>query len=127
VEIVRRMNAAFNRGDLDAAFGMYVAEAVWHSRTDEPDTGDYRGREAIREMAGMWHGMFDDFQLELDSYEEAGDCVVVCGWVRGRGRESGAEVADAYAWVIRMRHGKLAEIWEHRDRAAAMASLGPPE
>jgi ketosteroid isomerase-like protein len=73
VEVVRAMNAAFNRGDLDAAFDYYESTAVWHSRADEPDTGDYHGLEAIRTMAGMWRGMFDDFRLELDEYVDAHD------------------------------------------------------
>ena len=85
VEIVRLMNAAFNRGDLDTAFGFYEPTAIWHSRPDEPDTGDYHGLAAIREMARMWQGMFEDFQFELEGYVEARDCVVTSGWLCGAG------------------------------------------
>lgn len=124
VEIVRRMNAMFNRGDLDAMFEFYEPTAVWHSRADEPDTGDYEGLDAIRQLADMWLGMFDDLQFILDDYVDAGDCVVTSGWVRGRGRESGAEVRDPYAWVVRVRDGKIAEAWEYRDRAEALEAVG---
>ena len=124
VDVVRQMNAAFNRGDVDAAFEFYRPDCLWHSRSDEPDTGDYRGRDEIRAMAGMWQEMFDDFQIELDRYEDVRDCVVLSGWVRGRGRESGAEVRDPYAWVIRLADGKLAEIWEYRDWREALAAVG---
>ncbi len=79
VEVVRLMNAAFNRGDLDEAFGFYEPTAIWHSRSDEPDTGDYHGLEAIREMARMWQGMFAEFEFELEDYVDAGD---LCGHVR---------------------------------------------
>ena len=127
VEIVRRMNAAFNRADLDAAFDFYEPEAVWHSRSDEPDTGDYLGREAIREMAVMWRGLFDDFRLELEGYADVRDRVVTSGWVCGRGWESGAAVRDPYAWVIRLQDGKLSEIWEYRDRAEALEAVGLSE
>jgi len=127
VEVVRAMNAAFNRGDLDATFDYYESTAIWHSRADEPDTGDYHGREAIRKMAGMWRGMFDDFRLELAAYVDAGDRVVTSGWICGRGRGSGAEVRDPYAWVIRMRNGKLAEIWEYRHHAEALEAVGLSE
>ena len=92
IEVVRRMNAAFNRGDLDEAYGFYEPTAVWHSRADEPDTGDYHGLDAIREMAMMWVGMFDEFRFDLEDYVDGGDCVVTSGWLCGRGRESGAEV-----------------------------------
>ena len=127
IEVVRRMNAAFNRGDLDAAFGFYAPDAVWHSRSDEPDTGDYQGREAIEEMARMWRDLFADFRLELEGYADVRDRVVVSGWVRGRGRGSDAEVRDPYAWVIRLHHGKLCEIWEYRDRTQALEAVGLTE
>jgi len=127
MEIVRLMNAAFNRGDLDGAFGFYEPTAIWHSRRDEPDTGDYHGLEAIREMARMWQGMFAEFEFELEDYVDAGDLVVTSGWLCGRGRESGAEVRERYAWVVRMRDGKLAEIWEYRDRSDALEAVGLSE
>jgi ketosteroid isomerase-like protein len=127
VEIVRRMNAAFNRGDLDEAYGFYEPTAVWHSRADEPDTGDYHGLDAIREMALMWVGMFDEFRFDLEDYVDGGDWVVTSGWLCGRGRESGAEVRERYAWVVRLRGGKLAEIWEYRDHAQALEAVGLSE
>ena len=127
VEVVRQMNAAFNRGDLDAAFEFYRPDCLWHSRFDEPDIGEYRGREAIRSMAGMWQEMFDDFQLQLDRCAHTSDYVVLSGWVCGRGRESGADVRDPYAWVVRLADGKLAEIWEYRAWPEALAAVGLSE
>jgi ketosteroid isomerase-like protein len=127
VEVVRRLNAALNRGDLDAAFALYEPTAIWHSRSDEPDTGDYHGLPAIREMAEMWRGMFDEFETELDDYVDAHDRVVTSGWLRGRGRESRASVREPYAWVIRMHEGRLAEVWEYRNRAEALEAVGLSE
>jgi ketosteroid isomerase-like protein len=128
VEVVRLLNAAFNRGDIEAALTFFDPAAVWHSRADEPDTGDYHGSDGIRQMAHMWVGMFDDFQLELDEYEVAGDQhVVASGSLSGRGRESGAEVREAYAWVIRLRSGAVVEVSEYRGRAEAIAAVGLSE
>jgi ketosteroid isomerase-like protein len=125
VEVVRLMNAAFNRGDLDEAYDFYESTAVWHSRSDEPDTGDYHGRQAIRELGEMWMGMFDEFRFELDEdFSYAGDWVVTSGWLCGRGLESGANVRERYAWAIRMNDGKFAEVWEYRDRAEALEAAG---
>ena len=124
VEIVRRMNAAFNRGDLDEAFGFYEPTAIWHSRGDEPDTGEYHGLLAIRQMARMWQSMFAEFEFELEDYVDAGDRVVTSGWLCGRGRGNGADVRERYAWVVRMHDGKLAEIWEYRDRSNALEGRG---
>ena len=127
IEVDPRMNAAFNRGDLDEAYGFYEPTAIWHSRADEPDTGDYHGLAAIREMAEMWRGMFEQFEFKLEDYVDGDDWVVTSGWLCGRGRESGAEVRERYAWVVRLRGGKLAEIWEYRDRTEALEALGLSE
>jgi SnoaL-like domain len=56
VEVVPRLNRAFNERDLEGALALFDPAAVWRSRADEPDTGDYDGREAIREMAEVWRG-----------------------------------------------------------------------
>jgi len=128
VEIVRRSNAAFNRGDVDETLAFFAPEAVWHSRADEPDTGSYQGREAIREMAQMWREMFAEFRLELDEYIDAGDeYVVVSGRMSGRGRGSGAEVRDLYTWVVRLRNGSVVEVAEYADKAQALEAVGLPE
>lgn len=124
VEIVRRSNAAANRGDLDEAFGCYAPDAVWHSRADEPDTGVYRGLDAIREQARTWATMLDDLRFELADYVDAGDRVVASGDMCGRGAESGAEVREPFAWVLRLRDGQVVEVHEYRDRAEALASVG---
>ena len=75
----------------------------------------------------MWVGMFDEFRFDLEDYVDGGDKVVTSGWLCGRGRESGAEVRERYAWVVRLRGGKLAEIWEYRDPAEALAAVGLSE
>jgi ketosteroid isomerase-like protein len=54
---------------------------------------------------------------------DGGTFVVVPGWLCGRGRESGAEVREPYAWVYRLRGGKVAEVWEHRDRREALEAV----
>jgi ketosteroid isomerase-like protein len=123
VEIVRRSNAAANRGDLDAAFACYAEAAVWHSRSDEPDTGSYRGLDAIRAQAGTWASMLDDLRFELDDYVDAGEHVIASGWMCGRGTESGAEVREPFAWVLRLRDGQVVEVREYRSRDEAIEAL----
>jgi ketosteroid isomerase-like protein len=125
VEVVRRLNAAFNSGDVDRSLEFFDPAAVWHTRADEPDAGDYRGREGIRGMASMWVETFEDFRVELDEYVDAGDeHVVTPGALAGRGRGSGVEVREPYAWVIRLRGGVVVEVWEYSDRAEALEAVG---
>jgi ketosteroid isomerase-like protein len=124
VDTIREVFDRFNRADDDRLIDdLFDPAAVWHSRTDEPDTGIYRGAEAIKEMSRMWRGMFEDWRAEPEEFIDAGEFVVVPGWLCGRGRESGAEVREPYAWVYRLRGGKVAEVWEHRDRREALEAV----
>jgi uncharacterized protein len=128
LDTIREVFDRFNRADDDRGIDdLFDPAAVWHSRADEPDTGVYRGAETIKEMIRMWRGMFEDFRAEPQEFIDAGEFVVVPGWLCGRGRESGAEVREPYAWVYRFRGGKVAEIWEHRDRGGALKAIGLSE
>jgi ketosteroid isomerase-like protein len=124
VDIIRELFERANSQDETLLDDFYDPDAVWHSRADEPDTGVYEGREAIRELWRMWLDMFEDFQLSPSEYIEAGDCVITPGWVEGRGRASGAPVRELYVWVTRLRDGKVIEVREYRDKAEALEAAG---
>jgi hypothetical protein len=61
VELMRAGIERFNRGGEDDALldDLYDADAVFHSRVDEPDTGVYLGREAIRGMMRVTYAGFE--------------------------------------------------------------------
>jgi ketosteroid isomerase-like protein len=121
VAIVKEAVGRFNRGDDDAMFDdLYDAAAVWYSREDEPDTGVYRGREAIKEMAHMWRELFQEFRFEVDEYIDAGEFVVVPGSVAVRARGSDAGVRDPYTWLTRVRDGKIVEVREFKNSRDAL-------
>lgn len=127
VEIVRELFERANRQDMTLLDDFYDADAVWHSRADEPDTGVYEGREAIGGLWRMWIDMFEDFQMRATEFIDAGDCVITPGSVEGRGRGSGAPVRATYVWVTRLRDGKVVEVREYHEKAEALASVGLPE
>jgi ketosteroid isomerase-like protein len=69
VEIAKEAIERFNRGDDTMFDDLYDTDAVWYSREDEPDTGVYRGREAIRGLARMWRDTFDHARFDIDRYQ----------------------------------------------------------
>src|SRR2546423_7102126 len=111
VDAMREGIERFNRGGEDDAVldDFYDADAVFHSRADEPDTGVYRGREAIRDMMRMWRGMFDEFSFDVDEYIDAGDTLVMPGWITGRPRGSSAGARQPYTWLVKMLDAKVVE------------------
>ncbi|TMK23759.1 MAG: nuclear transport factor 2 family protein [Actinobacteria bacterium] len=124
VESMRRAIERFNRGGEDDALlaDFYDSDAVFHSRADEPDTGVYRGRDAIRESMHMWHDTFDEFRFQVDEYIDAGEVLVMPGLISVRGRGSTAEVREPYMWLVNMRDGKVLEVHEYRTKEAREAA-----
>jgi ketosteroid isomerase-like protein len=129
VELMRRGIERFNRGDEDDALlaDFYDPDAVYHSREDEPDTGVYRGREAIRGLMRMWRDMFSDFSFDVDEYIDAGDVLVMSGWVRVRAHGSDADIREPYNWVVKMRSGRVVEVHEYRTKDEALKAAGLEE
>jgi ketosteroid isomerase-like protein len=128
VEVVRALFDAWNRGgEDDAVLDFYDPDAVYYSREDEPDTGVYRGRAAIRELMRMWRDMFSDFSFDVDEYIDAGDTLVMPGSVRIRAHGSSADIREPYNWVAKMRDGRVLEVHEYRTKGEALEAVGRAE
>jgi hypothetical protein len=59
VEVVRHMNAAFNRGDEDWV-GFYDPEVEFRMPPEWPEDSVYTGRNGIRHAAGLWAESFSE-------------------------------------------------------------------
>jgi ketosteroid isomerase-like protein len=129
VDAMREGIERFNRGGEDDAVldDLYDADAAFHSRADEPDTGVYRGREAIRGMMRMWRDTFEDFQFRVDEYIDAGDTLILPGWVTVRARGSSAEVRQQYTWLVEMRDGRVLDVREYHTKEEALKAVGLAE
>jgi ketosteroid isomerase-like protein len=127
VEITKQAVERFNRADDTLFDDLYATEAVWYSREDEPDTGVYRGSDAIKGLARMWRDTFEQAHFDIDEYVDAGEFVVAAGWVSVRSRGSDAAVREPYTWVMRLRGGKIVEVREYRTKAEALEALGLSE
>ena len=126
VEVILRSNAAFNRGDLPAAFADWDADCEWRDLQHAPDTPELRrGVAAVREIWGEWQDAFEQFTAEIEEYADAGDHVLVLTHWRARGRGSGVALdlrtVDAYEFaggrIVRATVG-------YADMAAAAEDLG---
>ncbi len=70
---------------------------------------------------------FEDLRLEPEELREVGDRVVGLGTMRGRGRESGAEVEREWAAVYALREGKLVWSGVYPSRQEALQAVGLEE
>jgi|SRR3954469_18286940 ketosteroid isomerase-like protein len=129
VEIVRRGNDAFNRGDFERfAAGLHpdVEFRDLAHAADAPET--LRGRQALLSLLSEWRESFDDFRAEISEYVEAGDDVVCVTRWTGRGTASGAVVDVSQVDVYELREGKIVRATlAYPDKTTALEALGLSE
>jgi ketosteroid isomerase-like protein len=63
--------------------------------------------------------MFTDMHVELDTYREVGDRVLVLGEMTAKRRGTGEPVSSDVAWVVEPRGDKLRRGWAYPSHAEA--------
>jgi ketosteroid isomerase-like protein len=71
-------------------------------------------------MVDTWH----DHRHDVEEVIEDGDDVVASVHIKARGRASGVEVDVRFYAQIKVRDGKVAYIYDHDHRAAALEAAG---
>jgi ketosteroid isomerase-like protein len=108
VELLRRINEAFNRADFDPMFALAHPPPEFeyvHDPAFGPDLGGVqRGREGFRRVVEGFWDEFDDAHIELHELIDAGDQVFISASFRGRGKAErrGDELGTA---LVRMDRG----------------------
>jgi ketosteroid isomerase-like protein len=126
VEIVRAMMEAYNAGDWVRYFGQLDPGVEWWDRQDDPGATVHRGHEGVRAFLAEL-GDAVEFRVDAKEFVDAGDSVVVCLRLYGRGKASGAEFEDHEVHALRLRNGKVVEAREYRTKAQALEAVGLAE
>jgi ketosteroid isomerase-like protein len=106
VEIVRRLNEAWSRGDYPTALDAIDPEIELEVAGPVDFAGTYRGHAGLEEMMRNFWGEFEDIHLEIKEAMSAGDDVVLNVRFSGRGKRSGVDVASSLWHVWSLREGK---------------------
>src|SRR5262245_11509328 len=93
---------ALNERDIESAMQALAEDAEWHESEVLPDTGVYRGRDAIRAFLTDFLGSWERFHQTVEETRQAGDRVLVMIHLQATGRGSAADVDARYAhlWTI---------------------------
>jgi ketosteroid isomerase-like protein len=124
VEIALRMGEAFRVGDMDAVRSHYHPEIEWHEDPSFPESGVFRGIDAVGAYSRQFWSEFSEIQYDMAEVIEAGDHVLVNMRITGRGRTSGAAFDVSAWWVFEFRDGKVVRCHSYLDRDAAVAASG---
>lgn len=100
LDLVKQIHANFSDGR--SSEWAFAPGAEWHQAPDLPDSRVLRGPAEINAVIAEWTRSFDDFQADLLDLSEHRDWVVTSMLLRGRMRDSTAEVRleEAYAWRL---------------------------
>ncbi len=124
VEIFGQLIEALNAGDLEGLYSHFDPDLVYYSRADEPDALVGGGLEDFKEMIVTWKGMFEEFRCDIEEIVDLGEHTISVTALRGRGRDSGAEVDEPYVFVVTWRNDRALEVHEYRTKEEALEAVG---
>jgi ketosteroid isomerase-like protein len=124
-DVVAASYEALNDRDLDAAMEALAEDAEWHESEVLPDTGVYRGREAIRAFLTEFLASWERFHQTVEEVRQVGDRVLVMIHLQATGRGSAADVDARYAHLWTLAGGRGVRVDAFYDRDEAAAALRP--
>ena len=93
-----------------------------------PEAGTYRGRAEVLRYFTEFVSQFEDFVLTVeDLVDAAGDDVLACLHIHGRGKGSSAGFDVRAGWIFTVRDGEIVRIRAYLDRAEALEAVGLSE
>ena len=104
----------------------YTADFVWDvSNLHWPGQQVYEGADGARTFLREWADTWVDWELEPESFHDAGDRVVVLLRQRARSKSTGLPVEMSFAQIWTFRDGLRArmEMYSNPDEALAAAGL----
>ena len=112
VALVRNAYAAFAKGDLDGALADLADDCVFHFGGEGPNSGDHKGREAITAA------LIKNFELTAGTqaldikaiYADDDHAAVVLHETASR--PDGASIALDEVHILRLRDGKVLDLWD---------------
>jgi ketosteroid isomerase-like protein len=92
-DLIRKMNHAFNQGDIVEVMRFYAPDAEVRDLANAPDQpAVITGIDAIRDTWSLWAGAFDELQVDIDELSEDEDAVIVKAHWHGIGKTSGMSI-----------------------------------
>jgi ketosteroid isomerase-like protein len=125
VEVVRRIERAFNKGDVDAIVAELDPAVEWEEQPIPGIDPVYYGHEGVRRWAEAIMGQeLRALQAHVEGFTEAGDAVIASTRIWGAGQSSGVEVQMHVQLVVTFREGKVARRQVFQTRQQALEAVG---
>jgi len=124
VEIVRRAYEHFRvHGVLPP--DAYDADFVWDmTMFNWPEQQTYSGIEGATEFLRDWIDAWEDWELDIEEFRDAGEKVVTIARQTGRAKATGLPTEMHFAQVWTLRGGKQTRMEMYSSPAAALEAVG---
>jgi ketosteroid isomerase-like protein len=129
VEIMRRANEAFKRGDRTGALADYHPDVEWIDLAHAPDSPErVRGLAALQTIWDQWEDAFEDFGAEIEEYIDVGRFVVAVTSWHAEGKGSGIVTDLRQVDVFEVEDGKVVRVTlGYPDTETALKAVRPEE
>jgi ketosteroid isomerase-like protein len=128
IEFTRRLIEAYNARDVEALVACCDPSVEVHTVIAEIGGGVYHGHDGVRrwqrDVEDAWG---EDIHAEPGAYFDLGESTLAFGVWRGRGFQSGMEVAMPIALVTTWRDGLMVYFRSYVQREDALSDLGVSE
>lgn len=124
MDVIKQVEAAFNRGDLDAMLSHISPDAEWEISESNPSARTLHGRDEIRAYLEDWRDTVKGLHYEAQRYVDAGDAVVQVGTMTSRLGDGESQLTVPLAFVTRFREGLPVRTEEYLDVDAALRAAG---
>jgi len=121
VEVVRRLFAAVDAEDWEAALGSFAPEVEW-----SPLEGNFRGLQGVIEALVEWLEPWEEHTIEAEEVAEVGHRVLAVVHLTGRGAGSGLEIDQRFFQIYAVRDGRIVRMTEFGTRAEALEAAASP-
>lgn len=123
VDVVRRVYAALETGDMDALEQCFARDAVWHEPGHNVYSGDRVGWPEIRDEVFALVGPLSRgaFRAELVDIAVGQEYVVAIH--RGHGEYDGRTLNSTSFQVARVARGRIQEVWSNYANQAEVDSF----
>jgi ketosteroid isomerase-like protein len=127
VEAFKRVVAAANRRDVEAALEDLDPEIEWYPAVQMLFAGEatvYRGHVGVRELLREVYAAWAEFHYESSEIRDLGDRIVGIGRFRARGKESAVEVESPLGYLVEFESGKAIRMRSYLDPKEAIEAAG---
>jgi len=128
VEIVRRVNAAFNSGDIERSLALLHPDfetTVGPELSPEPDA--YRGHHGVRRYFDSFREAMEQIRFHPADFREVGGSVVLALRLSARGRSTGIEVEQHLGQIWTIDEGRPIRVRSYRSYGEALEAAGLAE